>query len=209
MLSVPLTYTTLNQMLSVTGRATPAEDFAPGTPGFSIAESNFTSGGMIMGAWRFLGREIMFGPDMQICPDSEVPPQCELIDPVLLRSPFDYTRKTIVRLTSLSLAAARSGRWRGFKGTYSVPFMSRGARVLARMERLFRSGTSTYLACKVVPMSCSVQLVPKKKLAKLFAQIFSRRLPKGLEMISRRSKREIAGFRRLMKRLPNTYVKCD
>jgi hypothetical protein len=208
-LTVPLAYTSLNQMLSVTGQATPAENFAPGTSGFSLPESYFTSGTTLMGVWKFLGLDVTITPDLQVCADRGVPGQCEAIDPTVLRSPFEYTRSTILKLTNLSLAAARSGKWRGTNGRYSVPFMSRGAKALAYMEQVFRSSNGQNFSCEVVPMSCSVQRVPKKELAKSFAKIFEGRVPRGLEDVTRRSKKEIAAFERLMRKVPNTYVKCD
>jgi len=208
-LTVPISYTALNQMLSVTGQATPGENFAPGTSGFSIPESHFTSGTTLMGIWKFLGQEITVTPDLKICADTGVPGQCEVIDPTVLRSPFEYTRSTILKLTNLSLAAARSGKWRGTSGRYSVPFMSRGAKALAYMEQAFRNSSGQNFSCEVVPMSCSVHRVPKKELTKSFARIFEGRVPRGLEHISRRSKKEVAAFNRFIKKLPESYVKCD
>jgi hypothetical protein len=162
-----------------------------------------------MGIWKFLGQEISVTPDLKICADTGVPGQCEVIDPTVLRSPFEYTRTTILKLTNLSLAAARSGKWRGTGGRYSVPFMSRGAKALAYMEQAFRNSSGQNFSCEVVPMSCAVHRVPKKALTKAFAQIFEGRVPKGLEDISRRSKREIAAFNRIINKLPDSYVKCQ
>jgi hypothetical protein len=208
-LTVPLSYTALNQMLSVTGQATPGENFAPGTSGFSLPESHFTSGATLMGIWKFLGQDIRVTPDLKVCADTGVPGQCEAIDPTVLQSPFEYTRSTILKLTNLSLAAARSGKWKGANGTYSVPFMSRGAKALAHMEQTFHNSSGQSFSCEVVPMSCKVHRVPKKELTKSFARIFEGRVPRGLEHISRRSKKELAAFNRVIKKLPNSYVKCD
>jgi hypothetical protein len=88
--------------------------------------------------------------------------QCELMDPTLLRSPFECTRTTILKLTNLSLAAARSGEWNGMSDKYSVPFMARGAKALAYMKDVFRNSSGQNFSCEVGPMSCSVQKVPKK-----------------------------------------------
>jgi hypothetical protein len=41
-LSVPLSYSSLNQILSVTGQPVPPENFPPGTSGFSVPESSFS-----------------------------------------------------------------------------------------------------------------------------------------------------------------------
>lgn len=162
-----------------------------------------------MGVWKFLGQDITVKPDLQICADRGVPGQCEVIDPGLLRSPFEYTRQTILRLTELSLAAARAGKWKEIDGKYSVPFLSRGARTLAYIEKVFRDSRGLNFSCEVVPMSCSVQRVPKKELAKSFSKLFVGRVPRGLEHIARRSKTENAAFQRVMRKLPDTYVKCE
>jgi hypothetical protein len=206
---VPLSYTLLNQILSVTGQASPAENYPPGTSGFSIPESEFTSGATLLGVWKFLGQEFTVTPDIKVCADRGVPGQCEVLDPTVLRSPFEYTRATILKLTNLSLAAARAGKWKGTNGSYSVPFMSRGAKALAYMEKVFRNSSGQNFQCEVVPMSCSVQRIPKKELTKAFSRIFEGKVPRGLEQVSGRSKKEIAAFTRLMKKLPNSYVKCD
>lgn len=208
-LSVPVTYSALNQMLSVTGQAVPAEDFAPGTSGFSIAESNFTSGTTLMGVWKFLGLDIAISPSMQVCADRGVPGQCDVIDPTILRGPFDYVRKVIIRLTNQSLAAARSGRWRSINGKYRVPFLSRGAEALVAMEGIFTQSPSQSFVCEVTPKSCSLQRVPKAALTKAFAKIFEGKVPRGLDHISGRKMQEVAAFRRELRKVPNDYVKCD
>ena len=161
-----------------------------------------------MGVWRFLGQDITVRPDLQICSDRGVPGQCEAIDPALLRRPFEYTRQTILRLTELSVAAARAGKWKGNNGTFSNPFLSRAARTLAYINRVFRNSVDRAFACEVVPMSCSVERIPKKELAKSFTKIFVGRVPRGLEHIARRSKTERPNFQRLLKMLPDSYVKC-
>jgi len=208
-LTVPITLGAINQMLSVTGGAVPPEIFAPGTSGFSTPASHFRSGTTLLGRWNFLGQEIVIGPDLPVCADTGVPGQCEVIDPTVLRAPFNYTRRTIVDLTALSLAAARSGKWKGTKGRFSVPFMVRGAKALAQMDRALQETRGENFACEVVPMSCAVHRVPKKQLSKAFANIFVGRLPRGLEHISRQSKRHTSAFDRMVKKLPETYVKCD
>ncbi|MEY4667341.1 MAG: hypothetical protein RL518_40 [Pseudomonadota bacterium] len=208
-LTVPLSYTALNQIYSVTGQAVPPESFAPGTTGFSLSESYFTSGTTLMGVWKFLGQDVTVKPDLRICADRSVPGQCEVIDPVLLRRPLEHTRTTILKLVRLSLAAARAGLWKGSNGRFAVPFMTRGARSLAYIDQVLPDTRGASFACGVVPMSCSARQVPKKELERSFAKIFVGRVPRGLEHISRRSKKEKADFQRMLKTLPDTYVKCE
>jgi len=196
-------------MLSVTGQAIPPEDFAPGTSGFSVPESDFKSGASLTGVWRFLGKDITVTNDLQICTDRGAPGACDPLDPTQLRSPFDYTRRVIVKLTQLSLAAARSGRWKGASGQYSVPFLSRGAKALAFMEKTFRDSKGQNFVCEVTPQACTVKRVPKAALEKAFMGIFQGRVPRGLEHIAQRGPQERLLFRRELRKLPERYVTCD
>jgi hypothetical protein len=132
-----------------------------------------------------------------------------VIDPTVLRLPYNHTRRTIIKLTELSLAAARSGKWRGAGGNFNLPFISRGARSLAYMEKVLSVTKEESFACEVVPMSCSIYRIPKKALVQSFAGIFEGRLPRGLEHISRRSKQEVATFQRVLRKVPDRVVVCD
>jgi len=209
LLTVPISEKPLNQIWSSTGQAVPLEDFPPGSSGFSILESHFTASSGLKGVWNFLGQQIVVGPELEACSDRGVPGQCQPIDPETLRSPFDHTRRVIMKLTTQAVAAARSGRWKGNNGRFSVPFLARGARSLAQMEAAFRGSKKQPFSCEVVPMSCTLKQVPKKEMLKSFSAIFSGKVPKGLEHISRSSKGEIATFQRLLRTLPETYVTCD
>jgi hypothetical protein len=208
-LNVPLTYPLLNQIYSVTGEAVPPENFAPGISGISVPESYFTSGTTLTGVWKFLGQEIQITPDLQVCSDRGVPGQCEVIEPALLRTPFEQTRKTVITMTELMMEAARQGRWRNSNGRTRLQFLTRGARALAAMERAFPESKGQIFSCEVVPMSCSIKRVPKKELLAYFSQIFTGPFPRGLETVAHRSKREITAFQRLLKKLPNTIVTCE
>jgi hypothetical protein len=208
-LSVPLTLTELNSIYSVTGQAVPAENFAPGTSGFSVPESYFESGTSLSGVWKFLGQDIQVTSSLQVCTDRGVPRNCDLLEPTLLRSPFDYTRRVILKLANLSLAAARSGKWKGVNGKFSVPFLARGAKTLATMDRLFKDSLAQNFTCQEIPPNCSLKQVPKRDLVKAFTLIFGGRVPRGLEHVFKLSKRETALFQREMRKLPDTYVTCQ
>jgi hypothetical protein len=208
-LTVPLSYRDINQIYSVTGAATPPEHFPVGNSGFSVPESSFTSGSTLLGVWRFLGQEIVVKRDLNLCTDKGVPGQCQVIDPDVLRIPYNHTRKTIMKLTELSIAAARSGKWRGAGGNFNLPFISRGARSLAYMEKVLGAKREESFACEVVPMSCSIYRVPKKAIVQSFAGIFAGRLPQGLEHLSRRSKQEVATFQRVLRKVPDRLVVCN
>jgi hypothetical protein len=87
--------------------------------------------------------------------------------------------------------------------------MVRGARALAIMDTSFSQAKRQSFACAVTPMSCTLHRVPKAGLEKAFGKIFQGNIPRGLEPIFKRSKKERAAFRRELKKLPDTYVTCD
>jgi hypothetical protein len=208
-LTVPLTYTELNSIFSVTGEAVPVDSFAPGTSAFSVPETYFTSGTSLVGVWKFLGQSITVSSSLQVCTDRGVPGSCDLLDPARLRGPFEHTRRVILKLANLSIAAARAGRWRGTDGRFSVPFLSRGARALVAMEKAFKESKSQNFVCEIVPKSCLLKRIPKTELRRAFAQIFAGKAPRGLEHISNLSKREISLFQRELEKLPASYVTCE
>ena len=77
------------------------------------------------------------------------------------------------------------------------------------MERIVQNLSGKNFQCAVVPMACSVQRVPKKDLEKAFAKIFAGRVPKGLAHSSKRSTQEKSAFARILKKIPDTYVRCE
>lgn len=162
-----------------------------------------------MGVWKFLGLEISVTPDIAVCADRGVPGQCQLIDPTVLRGPFDYVRKVIIRLSDQSVLAARQGKWKAINGKYRIPFLVRGAKALAAMEGLFTESLGQNFQCEVTPRSCSLKRVPKPSLTKIFAKIFEGKVPRGLVHISGRRKQEIKAFQRELRKLPDSYVSCN
>ena len=163
---------------------------------------------MLAGVWKFLGQDITVPPSPQMCADTGVPGACEPLDPSTLRSPFEYTRKVILKLTKLSLKAAQSGRWKGTNGKFSVPFLARGASALATMEKVFRDSKGLNYVCETVPMSCETKRIPKAALVKAFAQIFPGQVPRGLENVAGLKGREVVAFERFLKKIPERYTKC-
>lgn len=208
-LSVPLMYSQLNSMYSVTGQAVPPENFAPGTSGFSIPEAYFKSGTSLTGLWKFLGQDVALSNTIQVCTDRGTPGNCEALDPTKLKSPYDYTRRVIMKLTNLSLAAARSGKWRSVNGQYRVPFLTKGATALATIDRLLRNDGRQAYVCEVTPSSCVSKRVPKAEILRAFATIFTGQVPRGLQHISNMSQRETAAFQRELRKLPDRYVVCN
>lgn len=208
-LTVPLTETLLNSIHSVTGGAVPGEAFAPGTSGFAVPESHFQDVDGLRGVWKFLGLEIPVTSALSVCVDRGVPGECMPIDSAVLRSPFEYTRTVVVKMARQAIAAAKSGRWKGSSGGFSIPFLSRGASALATMEKAFRDSKEQNFVCEIAPQSCVTKRVPKREMKAAFKKLFEGKVPKGLEHITARKNKELAAFERYLRTLPDTYTSCE
>ena len=182
----------------------PPGDFGPGTNGFAVPESFFVSGGR----WQFLGQNINIASDPPACTDRGIPGACEVIDTQLLRGPFEYTRRVVLNLTKEALKAAKAGWWKG-GGTWSDPFLNRGGKVLATMDRFIPDSKGRVFACEVTPLSCRTVKVPKRAFTRAFAKIFDGKVPKGLEHLQARATREKKAFEAQLKALPEEYTTCQ
>lgn len=209
-LSVPLSLPTLNSLYSFTGKARPPELFAPGNSGFAIPEAHFLNRNLTSGTWKFLGQSIQVPQTLLPCADRAVPGQCKVIDPAILRLPFDYTRDVVLKLTMLSVDAARKGKWKGTNGSFTVPFLARGSSAIAKMQQFVNPyDKSQKYQCQVVAASCTQRVIPKQALVRAFSDIFAGQLPKGLDVLVKNRNKEIATFRRQLKKLPSKYTECS
>jgi hypothetical protein len=208
-LSVPLTYNQLNSMYSLTGQATPPESFTSGTSGFSIPEEYFTQPQGLVGVWKFLGQNMTLPTTLSACSDRAVPGACTPLDASVLRGPIEYTRQAISNLVLKSLAAARSGKWKGSGGKFSIPFLNRGAAAIALMERSFPYSTQQNFVCSVTPLSCTTVHVSKPQLIKAFSKIYDKNMPKGLQTLVANSEKEVAAFKKELKKVPDSYTACE
>ena len=181
----------------------PPGDFVPGTNGFVVPESYFESGG----GWHFLGQNINIASDPPVCADVGLPGACEVIDTALLRGPFEYTRSVVLNLTKEALKAARAGKWKG-GATYADPFFKRGGAALAVMLKTIPGSRGQVFDCEITPLSCRTVKVPKRAFTRAFAKIFDGKVPKGLEHLQARAKREKKAFEAQLKALPEEYTIC-
>ena len=181
----------------------PPVDFAQGTTGFVVPESYFASGG----GWQFLGQNINIASNPPVCTDRGIPGACEVIDTRLLRGPFEYTRSVVLNLTKEALKAARAGKWKG-GATFSNPFFHRGGEALAAMLKNIPDSRRQVFDCEITPLSCRTVKVPKRAFTRAFAKIFDGKVPKGLEHLQARAKREKKAFEAQLKALPEEYTIC-
>jgi hypothetical protein len=208
-LSVPLTYSLLNSVYSVTGQATPPENFAPGVGGFAIPESHFTqANSTLAGVWNFLGQQVLISPYPETCTDRGIPGSCEVLDPAVLKVPFNHTRGVVFKMVRAALDAARKGIWKGSNGKYTVPFSKRGARALARMNMAIQIGSGEVLTCPVTPANCTLHTVNKSEMRKTFRSLFEGPVPQGLRHITARAKKEAQQFDSVLRKVPDQYVLC-
>ena len=196
-------------MYSVTGEATPSEDFGPGVGGFAVPESFFTQpNSTLAGVWNFLGQQVVISSYPETCADRGIPGSCQTLDPSVLKLPFNHTRGVIFRMVRAALAAAQKGIWRGSNGKYSVPFGKRGARALARMNIATQIGSDGLFICPDTPPACSLHTISKSDLRKAFRSIFTGAVPRGLRHITAGVEKEARGFDAVLRKVPDHVVRC-
>jgi hypothetical protein len=208
-LTVPLQYQSLNSILSVTGGASPPEAFPPGSSGFVVPESDFLTSNGLYGVWNFLGQSVLVPPSPDICTDTGVPGECSVITDTELLRPFDYTRRTILRLAMEATRASRAGSWNPHGSGFSKTFLRRGAAVLARMKREIIRSKGDKFICDVAPMSCTTVRVSQVNLLKAFASLYDTKFPRGLDHLKKRKDKEVRDFKKFIGRAPQEYFVCD
>lgn len=189
-----------NRMYSVTGGAVPPDYFAPSTSGFTVPVSEFTRDGGLAGVWNFLGQSVEVTNDLALCADSGEPAQCTLISQEQLRVPIVYTRAVVVRITKMANLLAKKGIWKGLRGKFAVPFLSRGASNIVAMVQMLAPTTkgSVYVCATPPAPTCSyMSLAPFKTTSQRnFGRLFAKPMPKGLESIARRAAAEARLFKK-------------
>lgn len=208
LLTVPLEYQGINSIYSETGQAVPPEDFVSGTSGFWIPESHFTRGATLNGIWKFLGQDVVVSSDSRFCVDVTVPGGCRPLEATVLVLPFRHTRQVVSKIMATSVASARRNGWSATDNATAAPFLSRSAKALAIMGRLSADSSRTNFVCEVTPMSCKAKRVSKVALRKVFSNIFVGAMPPGIGSTATLSKREIAAFNSMLKKLPESYSSC-
>jgi len=209
-LSVPLSYSLLNSIYSITGEATPPEDFAPGSGGFAVPERYFIKpDATLAGVWNFLGQQVVLGENPNTCTDRGIPGECQAIDPTTLKIPFMHARAVIVRLARQAVIEARRGRWRGTNGSYKIPFFTRGIRALASIDAAVNIKTGSAFTCPTTPPSCTLRKVNRARARSAFRYIFKGTPPRGLEHLYRGVERDAKAFEQELRKVPAEYVVCQ
>jgi len=200
----------MNSLYSVTGQPAPPTLFPPGTSGFTVSQNDFFNGTSLSGVWSFLGQQVAIPANPLPCADRALPGQCDNIDPSTLKIPFDYTRSVILKLSRLSIAAARDRKWKAKNGRFVRPFLSRGASALTRMTNLLNpDDLQPRYSCQVAVAGCVRKTIPKQELIKAFSDIFTAKVPKGLNFLVANAKKEIAAFKRELRKVPDHYTECN
>jgi hypothetical protein len=209
-LSIPLSYSLLNSIYSVSGEATPPEDFAPGSGGFAVPERYFIKpDDTLAGVWNFLGQQVVIGESPGICTDRGVPGDCQAIDATTLKIPFMHARSVIVRLARQAVIEAKRGRWKGSNGSYKIPFFARGVRALASIDAAVNIKSGSAFTCPTTPLTCTLRTVDRARARGAFRYIFKGTPPRGLEHLYRRVDREAKAFEQELRKVPAKYVVCQ
>ena len=214
-LTVPLTYTLLNRILSPSGLATPASLFAPGATGngFTVPKSFFQTGANLSGIWEFLATSVTVPSDPPVCTSSGSPSATPI--PISSCKPFDLSvifteaKRTITNLSEESLKAAARKEWRP-KGNIREPFLKSGAASLNRLIGIIKRTGKNLYACSAPPSitTCSGRTINKSEIISAFNLIFPKTLPKGLTRVKKRIPRERARYSLILADIPETLYSC-
>jgi hypothetical protein len=214
-LTVPISYTLLNRILSPTGLATPATLFAPGLTGngFTVKASHFQSGGAFSGTWEFLATHVTIPPSPPVCSSNGAPAitptpiaSCRRFDLSII---FTEAKRTITNLSEESLKAAARGEWKP-KGTIREPFLRSGAASLNKLLTIIKRTGKNLYACSSPPpaTTCSAKTIDKNEILRSFNLIFPKTLPKGLTRVKKRIPLERARYSLILADLPSTAYSC-
>ncbi len=208
--SVPLKYTLINSILSVTGEATPPETFAPGMSGFVIPEVHFARADGLAGVWRFLGINVPIVTSPDYCVSEAVPGQCATLSDALVQLPSEYTQAIVKKVISQALKIGQQGAWQSTLGSFRLPFLKRAGQAIALMKPVQASQSRELYICDadVQSSACQTILVPKAQYLKSFENVFSGKWPKGLARIQAQKKKELRNFKAELRKVPDRYVSC-
>jgi hypothetical protein len=208
-LTVPLTYSRLNRILSPRGEAIPPEIFAPGLTGngFTLPAAYFQNGSILAGTWEFLGTSATVPSAPPVCVDTGVPANCTLVD---LETIFKTTLRTITYLSSKSVQAGRSGAWKP-TGDYRGPYYTRGAKTLRTFRAIIDSYGPAPYVCSVQSAStnCGIRKVDKALVKRTFDAIFNVNTPRGLAKVKALVPGQKRAFNQMLATIPDEVSICS
>ena len=208
-LTVPLTYSRLNRILSPRGEAIPPELFAPGITGngFTLPASYFQSDSILAGTWEVLGTTATVPSAPSVCVDTGVPENC---DPVDLEKIFRTTLRTITYLSSKSVQAGQRGTWKP-TGDFRGPYYTRGAKSLKSFRAIIDSYGAAPYVCSVQSASigCATRKVDKALVKRTFDSIFNVKTPRGLTKVKALVPAQKRAFNQMLATIPDEVSVCS
>ena len=209
-LAVPYYFRSLNSLYSATGRAIQPDLFPPGLSGFTVPQSEFLYGDLVLGMWQILGQQIVLSQRPPVCTQNGMIEQCTTYDSATQQRPFEYTKGVITRLSQRALKVVRTVRRGNSSERAIVSFISRSTSALSRIRTLLKiNDPRPKLLCNSVPINCVKVAVPKSALVKTFTGVFTGTIPPALKTIVAEHKRSVHTFAKEINKLPDYYVVCE
>ena len=207
-LTVPLSYPSLNRIISSSGRAAPSQLFAPGLSGngFTLPASHFVSGGGYAGRWEFLATSVSIPTTPATCTSTGAPNTCKKIT---LNALFDSTRAIISYLSNECIKEAERGAWKP-KGDFRGPFYSKGASALKNMRSLINTLGSPVYSCTTPPdgNTCAQVAIDKASLRRIFNTIVSGSIPTDLKRVKGLIPAQKKAFEKTLSSIPSSVYYC-
>lgn len=208
-LTVPLTYPSLNRIVSQTGMAAPAQLFAPGLTGngFTLPASLFASGTGYSGSWQFLATSVSVPSNPITCASGGTPSDCKKVsfDPV-----FESARGIISYLSTECIKEAERGAWKP-KGDFRGPFYAKGASALKNLRAFINTLGSPVYSCTTPPSgnTCAEVTVDKSSLRRIFNSIFTGAIPDDLKRVKALIPAQKKAFEKTLSSLPSSVYYCS
>ncbi len=209
-LEVPLSYGSLNQILSPLGIPQPPTTFSSGESSFYRPLSDFEVDGSYAGQWKITGQslEITVDPDtgqLPLCPD-EGDEDCTPVDEALFDNLWVYTSRVVQN--QVGRAKLLYGKtWRPDRNQRLFVLL-RGARVLASLRRELAKYDGALMCSGAAPTACSTVTVDKAAIRGRFNRLFED-TPAGLRTLNNSALAQRRALNKLLDNVPDSVTLCD
>ena len=204
-LEVPLTYGSLNQILSPSGVPAPPATFSSGESSFYVPLEGFFSEGTYVGQWNITGQSLAVDGEPALCPD-EGDGDCTLVDPVLFDNIWTYTSRVVQN--QVGKAKLLTGKtWRPAP-SQRLFVLNRGAKALAGVRRELAQYEGALICPAPTAASCTQVRVDRAALRAQFNRLFTG-TPRGLSSLDAAATAQRKGLGKLLQALPDTVTVCS
>lgn len=204
-LQVPLSYGSLNQMLSPNGDQEPPAIFEAGEKSFYRPLSGFEVDETYAGEWMITGQSLEINGELPLCTD-DGDGECTVLDVALFDNLWTYTSRVVQnQIGKAKLLYGKS--WRPAP-SQRLFVLNRGARVLAALRRELAQYEGALVCPAPTTASCSTVSVDKATIRSQFTRLFQG-TPRGLSTLDTAAAAQKKALNKLLQAVPDSVTICD